>query len=117
METRRILCLPVCAAAFLWAALDAEPVSAQVVYYGNPVVIVPQVYVPPQPNLLYYSPTFIGWRSAGYFGGNGVPYYTNAYYAGPYYSGPIVVSGTISGSMVMPPLMQPYPGPGWAYPW
>lgn len=88
----------VCASA---AFAVVEPVEAQV-YYSYPVSTQP-LYALPSPNYVVYSPTFMAWRSAGYYGGNW----------GPYYYAPEALYPVIPGNAIWPTSIPATPPVAW----
>lgn len=98
------LCAAVCAAGFLFAGPGAKPASAQI-YYAQPVVTAPAYYAPPYPTYVVHSPSYLGWRSAGYYGGNWGPYYYDPAALSPYVS-PTVIWTNLRYDT--PPMTRPY---------
>ncbi len=75
-------CLPLFMACVLGTTTDTSAQS----YYGSPIGVT--VVTPlPAANYVVYSPSFLGWRSAGYYGGNWGPYYYNPPAMYPYTPG------------------------------
>lgn len=78
--------ISLCIALFTSAITFAEPASAQV-YYGTAYTTAMSVTLLPAPNYVVYSPNYMAWRSAGYYGGNWGPYYYNPQAMYPYTPG------------------------------
>ena len=85
----------------LTALVFTSPASAQVYYYESNFIA--PAYPLPAPNYVVYSPSFLAWRSAGYYGGNW----------GPYYYNPPALYGQISGTTIWPTQVQADPPVGW----
>lgn len=102
---RTSLCAAGCAAGFLFAGPGAKPASAQI-YYAQTAAVAPvYYYAPPYPNYTVYSPSFLAWRSAGYYGGNWGPYYYDPAALSPYVS-PAVIWPNLR--YATPPMTRPY---------
>lgn len=91
-----------CAVLFSLVALWTEPVSAQVYYYQPTVQ---PVYPLPGPNYVVYSPSFLAWRSSGYYAGNW----------GPYYYDPPALYPVLSANMISPTVTYATPPVVWYY--
>lgn len=101
---RTSLCAAVCAAGIQFAVIGSEQATAQI-YYQQPVAAAPVYYAPPYPNYVVYSPSYLGWRSAGYYGGNWGPYYYDPATLSPYVS-PTVIWPNMR--YATPPMTRPY---------
>jgi hypothetical protein len=93
-----------CVALFAGTITFAEPASAQVYYSGSYYASTP-VTLMPAPNYVVYSPNFMAFRSAGYYGGNW----------GPYYYDPPALYPYIPGNAIWPNRLPTYVPAPWGY--
>jgi hypothetical protein len=100
--------IPLFVALFANAITFSEPASAQV-YYSTSNYSATPVTLLPAPNYVVYSPSFMAWRSAGYYAGNWGPYYYNPQALYPYIPGNAIWPNRLPAyAPVTPPLRYVY---------
>lgn len=100
---RRSMLAAICAAVMQFTVFGVDSASAQIPM--GQTVVTPGWTPLPSPGYVVYSPSYLAWRSAGYYGGNW----------GPYYYDPAQLYPYISGTTIWPITVQPYPPIGTYY--